>query len=459
MKRLIMLGSCMRTLSKMFLAGLLTGVLVAGTGCQKLLQERDALLKGQNVTVSVKIPDTPPPVAPPTMAPPPPSPGESRTAPPATALDSRLIPQSETTVPAATAPEQPAPPRNQQAVRTVITKADTVLEGRVITEDLTLRGTVLVRGSLAIAPQATLRLEAGTEVRFAPALNSQEKPLLLVLGRLVVQGTPQRPVHLGAAYDQPVAGDWGGVLLLSTEKKNSLEQCRITGAQAGITARYSQFSATGLQVSHCLVGVSLYDSVAVLSRPDIQRCDVGVRLADSEMELKDGTVRENRLGVLAQRSALVAGGLVVRNNSQEGLVFEQARFRISNSTLTENRSGIQVVGGEGLVALSRMSANREQGAAVRDARIRITDSRFTDNGGSGLLVEDVRGSATGSSFVNNGKFQVERQGREPFSAPLNWWGTTDERKVSDGIHDAGRASGQNLLQYLPLLSAAPAALP
>lgn len=455
MERFILRGRRISGLSGV----LMTALLATGTGCQKLLQERDALLKGQNVTVSVKIPETPPPAAPPGMTPQSSRPGDGAVAPPAASLDARLIPKSEAPVPVVTAPDPAVSPRSRQTSRTVITRADTVLAGKTITEDLTLRGTVLVRGSLTVASQATLRLEAGTEVRFVPAANSQEKPFLVVLGRLVIQGTVQRPVLLSAAFDQPTADDWGGVLLLSSEKKNSLDHCRITGAGTGVTARYSQFSATGLAVSHCLAGVALYDAVAMLVQPDIRRCDIGLRLADSEMELKDALVRENRLGVLAQRSALVAGGVAVRNNSQEGMLFEQSRFRISDSALVENRSGIQAVGGEGHVLFTRFAANREQGAVVRDARIRISDSRFTDNGGSGLLLENVRGSAIGSSFANNGKFQIEHQGKEPFSAPLNWWGSTDERMIAAGIRDAGRESGQGLLQYVPFLSAAPAALP
>ena len=130
------------------------------------------------------------------------------------------------------------------------------------------------------------------------------------------------------------ASDWGGLLLLSTEKKNSLDYCRIEGAEVGIEARYSQFVGRGLEIARSREGVALFDSLATLQTTTVSRCDKGITAADSELELREVTLRENRQGAAMVRSSLVISASQFRGNSQEGLVAEQCRFKISGSSAT-----------------------------------------------------------------------------------------------------------------------------
>ena len=51
-------------------------------------------------------------------------------------------------------------------------QATSVYDGAVLTEDVTWRGSILVRGFVVVAPQATLRIEPGTVVRFAAICRS-----------------------------------------------------------------------------------------------------------------------------------------------------------------------------------------------------------------------------------------------------------------------------------------------
>ncbi|NTW81717.1 MAG: hypothetical protein HGB32_16490, partial [Geobacteraceae bacterium] len=48
-----------------------------------------------------------------------------------------------------------------------------VYDGAVITEDVTWRGSILVRGFVVVAPQATLRIDPGTIVRFTATATQQ----------------------------------------------------------------------------------------------------------------------------------------------------------------------------------------------------------------------------------------------------------------------------------------------
>lgn len=429
-------------------------------GCKQLSGGQGSWLSGQPVSVSVKVSESLPPAAPPAVAPalspsnsvPPP--------PPSTALEASLVPANEQVAKNLMFTDMSAASRATDSSRSAISRADIMLDGKTISEDLTLRGFVLVRGSLVVAPHATLRIEPGATVRFAPAAGSAAaRPGLVVLGRLVVMGSPQKPVLLSGAFEQPSVGDWAGVVLLSTEKKNSLDHCRIEGAWTGLTARYSQFSGTALSFAVCMNGIALYDSVVSLVKAEAHRCDVGIRLSDSEMELKDSLIRENRLGIFVQHSALIASGSRFLKNSQEGILLDQSRYRISRCNFSENRSGMRSVGGEGQIQHSRFHQNRETGAVIQETRIRINNSFFSKNSTGGILIENSRGNMINSSLFENGSFQMRHVGTEQFSAQLNWWGTSDEQRLAAMFPGVGNALENGVLQLSPFLKSQPAKLP
>jgi len=439
---------------------LLVGLVATQAGCQQLFHAQDAPLKGQTVTVSMTVPQPPPPAAKPLPQ------GTEQPAQQKTAkqgpLDSRLLPSGTpvTNDPLSVKP-QPDPPKPDlsKPIRTALEKADTVLVNKTVAEDMVLRGTVLVRGALVIAPQATLRIDPGTQVRFAPGPGSAELSRLVVQGRIVVNGTLQQPVVFAPALSDPLAGDWGGVVLLNSEKKNSFDHCRIEGAQTGIEAHFSRFSGRGIVVSKSRTGVALYDSEAGLQGCTISRCDRGCRLSDSELDLRDSTVRENRQGIAAQHSSFTLSGVKVLGNSQEGVAADQCRFRLTSSLFAENRSGLRLTGGDGQLFLCRFSQNRESGAELVGVRIRINSSSFIQNSGVGLLLENARGSVAGSVFGDNRAGNLHNRGSEPFAALLNWWGSADENRIAAGILDPERKQDAALVMFVPFLKERPVTAP
>lgn len=432
-------------------------LVLALTGCQMLFRDQDALLKGQTVSVAMTVPETPPPAVHPLQ--PRQEQAQPQPAPPKQVLDRSLLPKQDAVVADSTL-ALAAKPQQPRTTRAQLTTADTVLVEKTITEDTVLRGAVLVKGSLVVAPQATLRLEAGTVVRFAGNMTANLLPRLVVQGRLVVNGTALKPVLLSAALADVVAGDWGGVVFLNSEKKNTLEHCRIEGAHTGIAAHYSQFSGRGLQISRAQEGIALYDSEASLQGTVLSRCDLAIRLADSELDLKDSTLRESRLGLLAKRSSFTMTNDKVLNNSQEGVVTEQSRFRISNSLFAENRSGARFVEGDGQIFLCSFQQNREHGVELRGVRIKLRNSSFSRNAGLGLLLDDARGMLTSSAISNNAGGNLKSVGQEPFAAELNWWGSADAAVVAAGILESRRnGDGSSLVSISPFLKERPATAP
>jgi len=432
-------------------------------GCQKLLQDDGVLLKGQTtVNLALTVPETPPPASKP-LSTVPDTTVRTIPKPPPPPLNPQLLPQEAPVVQeqalAASASSAELSVNVPLQSRSMVTKADTVLVGRTISEDTVLRGSVLVKGSLVVAPQATLRLEPGTSLRFQRGVGSGQNPRLVVQGRLVCAGTSQRAVVISSVFSEPQVADWGGVLLLSTEKKNSLDYCRIEGAETAIEARYSQFTSRGLEVYRSREGLALYDSMAGLQATIVSRCDVGLVAFDSELDLREVSLRENRQGAVVTRSALVAAASLFRNNSQEGLIVDQSRFKLTGCSAQDNRIGILLKGGDGQLLQCRFALNRESGLSAVGARLKIMHAAFQDNLGVGLRLEGARGSVTQSAFSHNKGGNLQNNGLDGFAAVLNWWGESDEARISAGIRDATRAVGGGRVSFSPFLTARPALAP
>ena len=118
-----------------------------------------------------------------------------------------------------------------------------------LTEDTSWRGTIVVKGFLVIAAQTTLRIEPGTVIRFMPVSGSQQLPRLIVMGRIQSVGTVDRPILFAPGHALSNKSDWGGVLLLSSEKRNQFEYCRIEGAETGLEGRFSTVTAKALSIT------------------------------------------------------------------------------------------------------------------------------------------------------------------------------------------------------------------
>ncbi len=323
-----------------------------------------------------------------------------------------------------------------------------------ISEDVTWNGTVLVRGSLVVAPQATLRIEPGTVVRFASSQQGRQAPRLVIQGRIQCIGTADRPILFAPNLVNSGKGDWGGVLLLSSEKRNVLEHCRIEGAQIGLEARFSTVSTRFLSVTRSVTGSVLRDAIATLVSSTISACDTGLEAHDSEVEMKEGTFSANRRGMALYRSSVVMTSLLLNKNSQQALYAEDTRLKCTSCELSDNVFGAQITGGEGQIFLTRFNRNRETALYLSKARMKVSRCQITSNIRVGLHLDDNRATLWGNAISDNGGFNLLHTGSEPLVIVQNWWGARDEGQV------AAKISGQlAAVTYFPWLSEKPAIFP
>ena len=331
--------------------------------------------------------------------------------------------------------------------KTVVSQADLSYENTTLTEDVTWRGTVLVRGFVVIAPQATLRIEPGTVIRFMKSAILRQPPRLVIMGRVQCSGSAEKPVFFGPNLADSAAGDWGGILLLSTGKRNLFEQVHIEGAETGIDSRFSAMTGKGITIARSRTGMVSKDSAIHLEELSVSECETGLDIRDSEFDLREGVLSDNQRGIFGHHSSLVLASLTVRNNDRQGIHAEECRIRFTSCEVSGNTVGALVKGGEGQILMSRFLRNRGAGLQLSAARIRVNRTLFADNIGDGIRTEDGKSIIWGSLFTGNGGFNLHASGSDSVSAVLNWWGSVDEAAITSKL------SGQII--FLPWLNEKP----
>lgn len=353
------------------------------------------------------------------------------------------------------APVQAEPSSQSQTRR----QGDISYQDTTLTEDVTWRGTVLIRGYLVIAPQTTLRIEPGTVVQFASPAGSRLQSRLLVMGRIQAGGTADRPIHFISRQGKATKGSWGGIQLLNSEKRNQIEHCRIDGAECGIDSRFSSLTIKGLNVINSNSGILLRDSNAGISAATVTQCENGIEVYDSELELREASFSENRTGMQLARSSIAMSSVSVKGNLQKGIISDDCRIRINSCEVVGNAVGVQIKGGEGQLFMSRFARNRDTALNLSSARLKINRCRIIDNARDGMTVEDGRVIAWGNDFSGNGGYNLVHTGRETSGFSLNWWGSGDESAIMAKISISSGAQNASALNVYPWLSEKPAALP
>ena len=333
-------------------------------------------------------------------------------------------------------------------------------ENATLTEDVTWRGIVVVQGALVVAPQATLRIDPGTEIRFSASKASLNPARLVVLGRLQCVGTPDRPVHFTSNPAAPSKrGEWGGLLLLSSEKRNQLEHCRIEGAETGVEARFSTISLKSVVISTATTGMILRDSIAGMTTSTVSGCDTGIEAHDSELEVRETTVAQNRRGAALYDSSVLLSSVKVAGNTLQGILAEECRIKLTSSEITGNGLGAEISGGEGQVFLCRFMRNTDTALHLASARLKVNHCQITDNLHDGLKLEDDSATIWDNAFSGNGGDNLVNAGSENITALQNWWGAMDESSVKKTLFDSTRDGRFGAVNVFPWLLEKPALLP
>ncbi len=350
-------------------------------------------------------------------------------------------------------PDAPEPPRRTDRQLNLPQRADMTYQTVTLAEDVVWSGDVQVSGWVTVPQNVTLKVEAGTKVSFTSEGEGRQGVAgLLVLGRLVVGGTSGKPVLFTGSYVQPEAGDWQGIVLLASEKKNLLEQCRLEGASVGIESLHAQLTLRDVVASACGTGLRFRDSIVSVAGGGVSGCELGIQSADSELDIRDISVSSNAQGVAVTGGSLYLSGATLYGNDDVAMAVDNGKLKITGSSFSVNGTGLRIAGSEGIVSFNRLLSNRESGLHVLNSRIRITGNEISQNSRVGLKIEEGGNVLWGNILAANNGDDLEYSGGADLAAMGNWWGVISPDKVPPRIR-RGDSSGRVL--YLPVLSQRP----
>lgn len=170
-----------------------------------------------------------------------------------------------------------------------------------IIADTVWRGQISLKDDVLVAAGATLTVAAGTVVTVAKAKSTRSEPEYLsplieitVRGRLDVGGTARAPVRFvpAQAADDP---GWAGILF--DGGGGTLRNCRIGGAEAGVTLMQASVELEGCRLANNRYGLVAAGrhTRARLRAVDIHDNDYGmVRSHGAEVQVHNGRIDANR---------------------------------------------------------------------------------------------------------------------------------------------------------------------
>jgi len=318
-----------------------------------------------------------------------------------------------------------------------------------ITEDVVWRGEVLIEGYLEIAPQATVTVAPGTTVRFRPTERGEEG-ILLVRGRLQAVGSRERKITFTSDEINPSPGDWQGIVILDSGKKNLLEWCRIEAATTGVEARFSDVTVRETDVARCRTGLALRSSAALVTGGGITDCGTGLISSLGDTDVTGARFSGNRRGIALSGGSLFLSASEVTTSEGSAVEATGARLRLEGSRFARNGAGVVVTECRGDLVGNRIDENRTVGLDLAGSPLRVTGNRLAGNGEGGVVIRSGGGTLWDNSLGGNGGFELINAGPEDVVAPDNWWGSADPGGVRGRIREGCGAGPCGKVIYLPI---------
>jgi hypothetical protein len=243
-------------------------------------------------------------------------------------------------------------------------------------------------------------------------------------------------------------------VLLSSGKKNLIENCRVEGAETGFDASFSTVTMKNTFCGRCRTGVRMQDSVVVMTGGGAGECGCGLILYDCEADIRSADFFGNRLGIYAARTSLSLAGSRLTGNNLLALAADSCRLNIAGNGFTGNGSGLSLTGCEGSVSANRIANNAVYGLVLSRSRVKVNANEIELNARVGLRIEDGKGLAWGNALFANGDYDLYNAGTEEFRAIGNWWGDATT-EFAGRIYDRRMDGALGRVLYLPVLRTRP----
>ncbi len=281
-------------------------------------------------------------------------------------------------------------------------------------QDTIWQGIVKVMGDIYVPPGVTLTVEPGTIIKFKRIDKTSDKNLfgtdspyypqaeLIIRGKMIARGTPQKRIVFTSAEVDARPADWGAVNFLGSAEGNIIEYAKILFAYNGIHGHssivhvsYSEFAQNG-------VGISFKKEGAV-NAPWFDK--------NSDFLITHNKFYRNKGGIGFRNSNAEISHNLIENNKFFGIfIKEKANAVISYNEITGNKKGIYLYQTE----LAKLEYNN------------IYDNKDYNIGVAEALDFDVE-------------------------ARHNWFGTINRKKIDKMIFDKQDDPSLGEVRYEPFL--------
>lgn len=291
----------------------------------------------------------------------------------------------------------------------------TELSKQTINNDTTWSGTVVISGDIYIPPGVTLTIAPGTVVKFKKIDEKSDQNLfdidspyypeaeLIIRGKLIARGTPEKQIVFTSAEMRPNPADWGAINFLGSEG-NVVEYAKIYCAYNGIHAHGSAVRVAHSEFARNGVGISF--------KKEEEAPDVPWFGKASDLKISDSVFSKNK-GAIGCRNSTAE---IVNNEIRENKFFgiwpkEDCPAVIRYNEITENDRGVYLYQVKGMqLEYNNIYNNRNYDIAIAEAQ----------------------------DF--------------PVNAANNWFGTTDPAKIQEKLFDKNDDPEVVEIQIQPLLT-------
>jgi hypothetical protein len=274
----------------------------------------------------------------------------------------------------------------------------TELGKQTIDRDTTWSGTIVISGDIYIPPAVTLTVAPGTIVKFKKIDANSDQNLfhtdspyypeaeLIIRGRLIAKGTPDKQIVFTSAEMRPNPADWGAINFLGSEG-NVVEYAKIYCAYNGIHAHGSSVLVANSEFARNGVAISFKKEEEDPEAPWFGR--------PSDLKITGSIFSKNKGAIGCRNSTAEIRHNEIRENKFFGIwPKEECPAVIQFNEITDNDRGVYLYQVQGMVLeQNNIYNNRSYDIAVAEAQ----------------------------DF--------------PVNAANNWFGTTDPGKIAEKLFD------------------------
>ncbi|MBI5696027.1 MAG: right-handed parallel beta-helix repeat-containing protein [Nitrospirae bacterium] len=339
----------------------------------------------------------------------------------------------------------------------------TRLHDHTFATDQTWSGTVTIDGVVQFAPEATLTILPGTTVLFSKTDTDGDgigENELYVQGRIIANGTPDKPITFTSSEETKRPGDWGALnIMVSEGQQNELSNCIMEYGYRGFHMHFSKATLTACKLRDNYLGIQCQDSELSVTGCEITRNRGAIVFKDSKLVIRDNVISDNYWGIRFLYGEAELTGNTISGNMINGVTFRENKVKAAGNILTGNRKGFSAEMSEVDMRGNVVRGSVESGLYLKHATGAVSGNVFSGNGNAGVSIEDSDVKITGNDITGNGYYGIDNNGAMDVNAMGNWWGTTDAAQVAGMIYDKDEDAKLGRVVFEPVAVAPSSVMP